>query len=167
MSSVAEAPLLSDRAVIGTYDPTRRPPQSFGYAPPPSHGPVSYTLLSARWFQPVVQRLVDLTRLPRNWDSYGGVAVMSANATDALWFLARFLESASVPPWVVPLSDGGVQLEWHRDGVDLEVVFSAEGNEFALTDAAHDIAWEGDPETALRQETLQMFRPVLGVLRAE
>ena len=166
MSSVAEKPLLSDRAIIGTYDPARRQPQSFGYAPPPSPGPVSHELLAARWYQPVVQRLFDLTRLPRNWDSYGGVAVTSANARDALWFLVRFLESASVPPWVVPLSDGGVQLEWHRDGVDLEVVFSHEGDEFAITDDPHGIAWEGDPETALRGEALRMLQPVLVVLRA-
>ena len=36
------------------------------------------------------------------------------------------MENASPAPAVVPLGDGGLQLEWHRKQQDLEVVFSAD-----------------------------------------
>jgi hypothetical protein len=37
----------------------------------------------------------------------------------------RLLESTmrddTPAPWVVPLSDGGVQMEWHERGLDIEI----------------------------------------------
>jgi hypothetical protein len=36
------------------------------------------------------------------------------------------MEDSSPAPAVVPLGDGGLQLEWHRKQQDLEVVFPAD-----------------------------------------
>lgn len=38
-------------------------------------------------------------------------------------FINGLLGPMAPPPRVVPLSSGGLQLEWHRHGIDLEVVF--------------------------------------------
>lgn len=54
-----------------------------------------------------------LAALKPGWDSYGACAI----APDAIR-AARVMLSA---PSVVPCSDGGVQLEWHRDGFDIEI----------------------------------------------
>jgi hypothetical protein len=39
----------------------------------------------------------------------------------ALSVMARVLHDDSVAPPIVPLSEGGLQLEWHRDGEELEI----------------------------------------------
>jgi len=36
------------------------------------------------------------------------------------------MEAASPAPSVVPLGDGGLQLEWHRKQQDLEITFAAD-----------------------------------------
>ena len=40
------------------------------------------------------------------------------------------LGPTSPAPRVVPLSSGGLQLEWHRQGIDLEVVFDRDEQPF-------------------------------------
>ena len=66
------------------------------------------------------EKFARIAVLPENWDSYGAPRV----SADAIRRAARWLESVAV----VPCSDGGVQLEWHSDGVDFEIVFSANGD---------------------------------------
>ena len=59
--------------------------------------------------------LGQLAALPCNWDSYGAPQITE----QALAALGSFS--------VVPLHDGGLQLECHRDGADIEVVIDANG----------------------------------------
>jgi hypothetical protein len=62
-----------------------------------------------------------LRNLQPNWDSYGAPAIDERCIQKAYW-LWRQLSGE----WqVVPCSDGGVQLEQHRDGVDVEIRVSA------------------------------------------
>jgi hypothetical protein len=75
------------------------------------------------WFDPLMQGFVDLLTLPPNWDSYGAGAVDTMLVHAAISFINGFLRPSSPAPRVVPLSSGGLQLEWHRKGVDLEIVF--------------------------------------------
>ena len=74
------------------------------------------------WFDTVARGMVDLLTLPSNWNASGGgpVSLDVVNATFAL--IPRILETDSPAPWVVPLSDGGIQLEWHSHGAELEIV---------------------------------------------
>jgi hypothetical protein len=41
--------------------------------------------------------------------------------------LSAFLSDNATPPQLTPLTDGGMQAEWHRGGKDLEIVVTAEG----------------------------------------
>jgi hypothetical protein len=75
------------------------------------------------WFDPLVQGFVDLLTLPPNWDSYQAGTIDSQIVHDAMNFINGVLGTTSPAPRVVPLSSGGLQLEWHRKGIDLEVVF--------------------------------------------
>jgi hypothetical protein len=53
--------------------------------------------------------------------------------------------SETFVPQIVPVADGGLQLEWHRDGFDLEIEITPIGEAFvdyATVDGAH--SWEGD-----------------------
>ena len=61
-----------------------------------------------------------LLALPDNWDSYGAPKIDPATVERA----RAWLDGGNV----VPCSDGGVQLEWHSEGVDVEVTFRADGS---------------------------------------
>ena len=75
------------------------------------------------WFDPLVQGFVDALVLPPNWDSYHAVAIDPKIVHYAMNFIETVLGPSTPAPRVVPLTSGGLQLEWHRNGIDLEVVF--------------------------------------------
>lgn len=75
------------------------------------------------WFDPLLQGFIDLLTLPPNWDSYGAGPIDPDLVREALNFMNHLLGPSSLAPRVVPLSSGGLQLEWHRKAIDLEVVF--------------------------------------------
>jgi hypothetical protein len=70
-----------------------------------------------------MQAFVDLLALPRNWDSYGAGAIDPRIVQDAMGLVNGLLGPTTPAPRAVPLSSGGIQLEWSRQGVDLEIVF--------------------------------------------
>ena len=75
------------------------------------------------WFDPTMQGFVDLLTLASNWDSYHAAPIDQRLVNDAMTFVNTLLTATSPAPRVVPLSSGGLQIEWHRNGVDVEVVF--------------------------------------------
>ena len=71
-------------------------------------------------------RFEHLVGLPSNWDSYGGQPINRQWAERALR-LARVLLVAGIPtPSVVPTPNGGIQLEWHRRDLDLELAIESD-----------------------------------------
>jgi len=64
--------------------------------------------------------LKQLRELPENWDSYGSPKITDAALASASVVLTR-------PGQAVPTSLGGVQVEWHIDGVDLEIEIGPSG----------------------------------------
>ncbi len=101
------------------------------------------------WFDPLMQGFVDLLTLPANWNSYGAGAIDSNLVRSAMTFMNGVLESNSPAPRVVPLSSGGLQLEWHREGIDLEIVYDRGEvpffyyrNRITGEDGDHDLATE-------------------------
>jgi hypothetical protein len=70
-----------------------------------------------------MQGFVDLLTLPPNWDSYGAGTIDPSVVQAAMDRMNAVLRPNSPAPRVVPLSSGGLQLEWHRQGIDLEIVF--------------------------------------------
>lgn len=71
---------------------------------------------STEWRDIVTARLAELERLAPGWDSEGALPVGRRHANRALQFLIRLMASGAAPvavPDIIPLVDGGVQLEWH------------------------------------------------------
>ena len=66
---------------------------------------------------------VRLLALKENWDSYGA-PIISKIALDAALRLRNVL--AAVPSFV-PMSNGGVQIEWHSLGFDVELEIQPNG----------------------------------------
>lgn len=73
------------------------------------------------WFMPILNQVCNLGQLSRDWNSYGARAIDPKTAALAVNVLLEVLSESDPFPSVVPTSRGGVLLEWHDGGVDLEV----------------------------------------------
>ena len=81
------------------------------------------TMPDSAMIQDTIQAITDLLELPRNWDSYGAPRIAPQNIREALWFTKNIMRPDAQAPQVVPTVRGGVQLEWHTDGVNVEIEF--------------------------------------------
>ncbi|MBI3683271.1 MAG: hypothetical protein HY235_23105 [Acidobacteria bacterium] len=63
------------------------------------------------WLKPTIQSFLGLLQLPHNWDGYGAVRIQEQIVQQALMALVQVMDDDTPAPSVVPLSDGGVQVE--------------------------------------------------------
>lgn len=91
----------------------------------------------AHWQDTVVPRLAELERLAPNWDSDGGRPVSRRHANRASGVIERLFAIGDVSlPEIVPLADGGVQLEWHLDnGLRVDFITDEESEPMVLIEA--------------------------------
>ena len=78
------------------------------------------------WVGPTIAAFVAIHNLTDNWNSYGGKAIDRDLINQSLVVLGSLMQQDSPAPSVVPLGDGGLQIEWHRRQQDLEIVFTAD-----------------------------------------
>jgi hypothetical protein len=91
------------------------------------------------------QRFEQLLNLPKDWDSYGADPLDTPTVERA----KQFMERVSV----VPCVDGGVQLEWHTHGLDMEIEFEPDGKTLVYAKAVNDTCEvESAPPAATREE---------------
>ncbi len=93
------------------------------------------------WFYPTLSWLQRLNHLGENWDSYGGRPPQDDVIVNALELIGHLLGHDSTPPAIVPTSAGGVQLEWHRAGDELEIRVAPNGeiSAFRVNEAAGEV----------------------------
>lgn len=75
-----------------------------------------------------VEEVVDLLGLPAGWNSYSARPIQPENAIRAILLLAEFLGSEMPAPVAVPTVRGGIQLEWHTKGINLEIYIDSPEN---------------------------------------
>ncbi len=75
---------------------------------------------SSVWFQKAVRDLVDLLNMGPNWNGYGEKVIHPASAKRLVNLLDR-MPYQGPPVAIVPLPNGGLQLEWHRGPKSVEV----------------------------------------------
>lgn len=68
-----------------------------------------------------VNKLIELLELPGGWNSYNAKPISKENVTFAVALLARLMHTGTPAPHVVPKVRGGVQLEWHTRGINVEI----------------------------------------------
>lgn len=96
------------------------------------------------WVGPTISAFVGIQNLSENWDSYAGKPINRDLIKQSLYTLGLIMQAESPTPSVVPLGDGGIQVEWHRRQQDLEIVFSAnEAPQFYYTNRLTGLEHEG------------------------
>lgn len=80
------------------------------------------------WMPQAENRLASIMRLSENWDSYGAQVVTVDSILSAIQLLVAVMKQGTPMPYILPTPTGGVQLEWHQFGIDLEVEVLPDGN---------------------------------------
>lgn len=73
-----------------------------------------------------VEAVVDLLSLPRGWNSYSAKPIDHHSAREAIRLLAEYLKAGTPAPSVVPTVRGGIQLEWHTRGANVEIYIESQ-----------------------------------------
>lgn len=97
------------------------------------------------WVEPTVQALADLLTLPPGWDSYGANAVDPWHVWATFELLSLVMRDDTPAPVVCPTNRGGVQVEWHTRGIDLEIEsLSTYRFRVSFEDAVTGHEWDGE-----------------------
>jgi hypothetical protein len=78
-----------------------------------------------KWQEEIVRQLVKFAKMPQGWDSYDAPPIRRDAGLFALEILHSIMRPRTPVPQIVPSSVGGVQLEWHQHGIDLELHITA------------------------------------------
>lgn len=89
------------------------------------------------------RRIQTLMAFGADWDSYGGYPLRPGVALHAVRLLAAILDNDVPVPSVVPTSTGGVQLEWHQSGADLEMEVKPDRSVDVFLQLPSEQTWEG------------------------
>jgi len=106
---------------------------------PPGTGTVPPAMIAA------LGSLEGLMKLGPGWNSYGARPIDAANVFHAVRVLSGIVDCGTPPPAVVPMIRGGVQLEWHTRGIDMEIsIHSPDRVKVYCEDTRSRETWEGD-----------------------
>ena len=105
----------------------------------------------------------ELTKLETGWDGYHGIAVLPAVAERALHLLDVIGVHTQIVPDVVPLSNGGLQLEWYVGIDEIEVAIAPD----CTTHFDRELANDGYPIDRVigHPRDITEFAPLFGALR--
>lgn len=81
--------------------------------------------------RPTLKRLAQLEALEHDWDSYGGLPPCARSiqmAQSIMLRMAKRFEERGVPSAVMPIADGGIQLEWQGRSGALAVNAAPDGS---------------------------------------
>jgi hypothetical protein len=110
---------------------------------------------ASSWPVQAVNQFEQLLALRGNWDTHGAQPITARNANAALRFLYAVMAPDTASPSIVPTHDGGVQLEWHRAGLDVEVLFAGGADDgLYVRDITTGNEWEGPAEEGFRRFSL-------------
>lgn len=98
----------------------------------------------AAWESEILAQLVELARLPRNWDSYGA-RPLAVPSVRALMDLTRQLaESIHCAPKLAMAVDGGLVCDWFGADSALTLLIDGDGNvTVEHADSVSGAEWEG------------------------
>lgn len=97
------------------------------------------------WVRSTVEALSELLALEPDWDSYGARAVDPFHVYTVLQVLALVMRDDTPAPSIGPTNRGGVQVEWHEHGIDLEIeTLSTHTLRVSFEDSRTNTEWEDE-----------------------
>src|SRR5437660_1648313 len=95
----------------------------------PEKTAVAFSTPADGWDKVVAERLVRLRLFRSGWDGHQARPISRTVVDYACSLLPQIMVmSPGVPvPFIAPLPSGGLQLEWHRNGWDLEIEIAGPG----------------------------------------
>lgn len=97
------------------------------------------------WVQLAIEALTPLLELPPDWNSYQARPVSEGAVVASFRCLAQIMRDNVPMPAFVPAVRGGIQLEWHLRGLDIEVHVLPAGNcRASIEDEFGQVNWEGE-----------------------
>lgn len=102
---------------------------SIDYCERPAVGGIS-------WLAEVLQRIGQLRALESDWDGYGAEPLSASAARRGLEFLAAITAGGrrAIPaPFLAPIHSG-IQIEWDRSGMAIEIELRSDSNHLLLED---------------------------------
>jgi hypothetical protein len=117
-----------------------------------------------------VQRLDKLSKLERDWDSYGALpltptALAQADAImrKAVDLFGVTLDEGVAPYTLMPIADGGVSIEWRGPGTTLELDIGPSGAlSYLLIDHSTEERRFEEASDVPEEQALDLVRRVLG-----
>ncbi len=108
----------------------------FGRITPQMQGPATSAQLSGivplsdatPRFVDALRTISNLMRLPDNWDSYGSPRIKQVAVQGAVEVLIAADGEDPPPPRIVPISGGGLQIEWGAGVRELEIEMLPDGS---------------------------------------
>lgn len=94
------------------------------------------------WLKEAEETLRGFATFPEGWDSYGAKSPEPHVVDAAIELLHRIVQHNTLKPAIVPTNRGGIQIEWHTQGVDLEIEMTPHGGIRLLYDNPHEDAEE-------------------------
>lgn|ERR1022692_238130 len=73
------------------------------------------------WVRPTAEAFADILELGSGWNSYSAQPVDPRAVETAGSLLACIMAPSTPTPVIVPTVRGGLQLEWHKNGLDIEI----------------------------------------------
>jgi len=86
------------------------------------------------WLEPSLHRIRELAAMPTNWDTYGSPSIQPEAVDAAIHLLQKVANLSPAMPHIVPVSGGGLQLEWSIGRRELEIGVTPAGALDYLTD---------------------------------
>jgi hypothetical protein len=121
---------------------------------PQLSAPSTAVVHNSRWARPTIDRLMVLASLKDNWDQRGSTAPRADVLSFAWNILDRIMPYDGRVPVIVPLGNGGIQLEWSAPHADLEV-------EVTRPFQVSAVFYNDENETEVETETLNQLTQLL------
>jgi hypothetical protein len=95
------------------------------------------------WIVAVQQKVAELSTLRPGWDGQSARSISRDALLSAWEFIVQVTPYIRIAPSLVPTVSGGVALEWHRGGFDIEVDFSEPEHASAYIESESGMTVEG------------------------
>ena len=115
------------------------------------------------WFGGVVERLGQYLSYGENWNGYGEKAITGQAVARTMSLLMNVARDGPKPA-VVPMSDGGIQIEWYYGGTEIEIEVPSDDRELSVYVTRPDGTVLEQPRKSLGDPIWSQLRTTIAAL---